>query len=157
MAKKSTASIIKTWTSIKKEVKGLTKSKSPVQDAQKILKKFVTQAEKDFKSAVEKDIPKLITRFKKERKDLEKSVEKVVKTEIKKAQKFLKEYKKELEKVNIQVRVTLPSMPKKKKVTKKKTKAKKKTTTRKKATKASPAKKKVTKRKTAKKSTKKKA
>lgn len=155
MAKKSTASIIKTWTNIKKEVKGLTKSKNPVQDAQKILKKFVTQAEKDFKNAVAKDIPKLVTRFKKERKDLEKSVEKVVKTEIKKAQKFLKDYKKELEKVNIQLKITLPTRPKKKKVSKKK-KAKKKTT-RKKATKASASKKKVTKRKTSSSRTKKKA
>ena len=145
MAKKPAAIIIKRWTSIKKEVKGLAKSKKPVQDAQKILKKFVTQAEKDIKSAVEKDIPKLVTRFKKEKKDLEKSVEKVIKSEIKKAKSFIKE----LEKVNVQVKVTLPDFKKKKKKvtkkkatkkkgTKKKTSAragKKKTTTRKKATK----------------------
>lgn len=130
MAKKPASAIIKRWTSIKKEVKGLAKSKKPVQDAQKILKKFVTQAEKDIKSAVEKDIPKLVTRFKKEKKDLEKSVEKVIKTEIKKAKSFIKE----LEKVNVQVKVTLPDFKKKKKKKVTKKKATKKKVTKKKTT-----------------------
>ena len=148
MAKRTSASIIKNWSSIKKEVRELGKSKNPVQDAQKILRSFVIQAEKDIKQVVAKDIPKLVTRFKKERKDLEKTVEKLVKTEIKKAQKFIKDHKKDLGKLQKKVESYLP---KRKKVSKKKTK--KKTTSRKKVTKkkASPAKKKGTKKKVTKK------
>jgi hypothetical protein len=148
MAKKTSAAIIKTWSSIKKEVKGLGKSKSPVQDAQNILKKFVIQAEKDIKQVVAKDIPKLVVRFKKERKDLEKTVEKLVKTEIKKAQKFIKDQRKDLGRLQKKVESYLP---KRKKVSKKK--SKKKSTSRKKVTKkkAPATKKKSTKKKVTKK------
>lgn len=141
--------ITKQWNEMKKEIENLVKKgQVSAKEVQKQVDIFIKTAEKDFGSIVDKDIPKLVTKLKKDRVSLEKKVEKMVNGEIKKAKKFLADQKKELNKLQKNLESYLP----KKSAAAKKT-AKKKKTTKKKVTKKTT--KKTAKKKATKKTTKK--
>ena len=73
---------------MKKEIESLVKrGQTSVKEVQKQVDSFIKSAEKEFNVVLEKDVPKLVVKLKKERNTLEKKVESIVNDEIKKAKK----------------------------------------------------------------------
>lgn len=131
---------------LKSEIEGVLTQNNSLAEAKKSVEEFVKQTETELKNVVEKDLPMLASRLKKERESLESKVEKIISKEMKKAQDFAKNHQKELEGLQKKVEamlekrgINLPEGLSLKKVPAKKTTAKKKA--QKKVAKKSPAKK----------------
>ncbi len=82
---------------LKTEIEGVLTQNNSLAEAKKSVEEFVKQTETELKNVVEKDLPKLAARLKKERESLENKVEKIISKEMKKAQDFAKNHQKDLE------------------------------------------------------------
>lgn len=89
--------LLGTLSNLKNEVETMISKNSRISEAQKSVQDFVKTTEAELKNIVEKDLPKLLEKFNKERASLEKTVEKTISAEVKKAQNFVGSHKKDLE------------------------------------------------------------
>lgn len=109
MTKKSITTLTKQWSDLKKEIETLVKKgQTSAKDTQKRIDAFLKSAEKDFNGIMDKDLPKFVSKIKREKATLEKRVEKLVNEEIRRAKKFLGEHKKELDKLQKSIESFLP-------------------------------------------------
>ena len=162
MTKKNIDLILSAWKELKSEIESLSKiGKMSLKELQERVDQFISQAEKDLKRVVDKDLQVLLKKINKERIGLEKLFEKTVHQEIEKAKKFLTAKKKDLSKLQSYIEKSILNTKKNsakksttiKKKTKKKASSPTKKATKKVVKKTTTASKKVTKKKTAKKKT----
>ncbi len=130
MSKQAKKTFLSNWRTLKTDINKFVRENN-IKEVQSTVKKMVSQAEKDIKKYVDKDVSVIKRKFSSERKQVEKLLKRTLAAEVKRANSFLEKQKKEITKLQTRLdklaKAANKSAAAAKKTSKKKT-TKKKTT-----------------------------